>query len=49
MTTSPLANADPAALAVPEEATRWTYVGLLTPRYRLVVILSGIGGLRGVS
>jgi cyanate permease len=29
MTTSPVANANPAALATPDDATRWTYVGLL--------------------
>ena len=29
MTTSPVANANPAALAAPDDATRWTYVGLL--------------------
>ncbi len=28
MTTSPVANANPAALAAPDDATRWTYVGL---------------------
>lgn len=29
MRTSPLANANPAALATPGDSTRWTYVGLL--------------------
>src|SRR5665213_2522095 len=29
MTTSPVANANPAALAAPDASTRWTYVGLL--------------------
>ncbi len=29
MTNSPVANANPAALAAPLDATRWTYVGLL--------------------
>jgi cyanate permease len=29
MTTSPVVNANPAALAAPDDSTRWTYVGLL--------------------
>ncbi len=29
MSTAPVVNANPSAVTAPDEATRWTYVGLL--------------------